>query len=79
MNWNYRVILHDKDEDQWYGLHEVFYDDDGQVTSWTEHACRFTAYLHEGAGSIYGSLLKARVDAQKRPVLKESELLGSRP
>ncbi len=35
--WNHRIMRH-KDEDgtEWYGVHEVFYDDDGKIFAWTE-------------------------------------------
>jgi hypothetical protein len=32
MSWNYRVIL----QDDYYSIHEVYYDDDGNIESWTE-------------------------------------------
>lgn len=41
MNWNYRVIHHDVNEDpeyHFFSIHEVFYDDYGQITSWTENS-----------------------------------------
>ena len=30
MSWNYRVMRHEMDEGYWYGIHEVFYDEDGR-------------------------------------------------
>ncbi len=30
-HWNYRVIKHES----FYGLHEVFYNDDGSIFTWT--------------------------------------------
>jgi len=29
MTWNYRVIRHKNDGDEWLAIHEVYYDDDG--------------------------------------------------
>ena len=39
--WNYRVIQHPaKDGDEeWWGLHEVYYNDDHSPDGWTETAC----------------------------------------
>ena len=34
MSWNYRIMRHEVDGEVWYGVHEVFYDEDGSV-SWT--------------------------------------------
>ena len=40
--WNYRAILHDVEIGlHWVGLHEVFYDEDGAVTGWTEDEVGF--------------------------------------
>jgi hypothetical protein len=35
--WNYRIMKHeDKVENRvWYGLHEIYYSEDGKVHSWT--------------------------------------------
>ena len=34
MSWNYRIMKHGEKDGVWYGVHEVFYDDDGNL-SWT--------------------------------------------
>lgn len=72
MSWNYRIIHHDTDAEPWYGLHEVYYDGDGSVMAWTKDAARFSAYTLQG---VQESLLWARGDARKRPVLLESQAL----
>lgn len=36
MTWNYRVIYHDEDEHPYYGLHEVYYNEDSSIASWTK-------------------------------------------
>jgi hypothetical protein len=35
MSWNYRVMRKTVDGETSWGVHEVFYDDDGRVTGWT--------------------------------------------
>lgn len=35
MSWNIRIMRHTK-PGEWYALHEVYYDDDGRVISWTQ-------------------------------------------
>lgn len=42
MHWNYRVIRHDDSNEHrtyiWFGIHEVFYDDNGVPAACTENA-----------------------------------------
>lgn len=37
MTWNHRVMKHDKadGDDDWYQIHEVFYNSEGERESWT--------------------------------------------
>lgn len=77
--WNYSIIFHDDGEPdhQWYGLHEVYYDDADEVdrvTSWTRDAVSFVAHLEEGSEGIVESLRMALNDAKNRPVLSLSAL-----
>jgi hypothetical protein len=38
MKWAYRIIRHpNEDGKQVYGIHEVYFDDKGNVHSWTDH------------------------------------------
>lgn len=43
MVWNYRVMRHKSDADghgeMLYAIHEVFYDETGKVTTWTQDPC----------------------------------------
>jgi hypothetical protein len=76
MTWNYRLILHDTNVDaeaHWIGLHEVYYDGE-RIKSWTENAVPFECYADEGAAGLINSLQMALRDAQKHPMLLESEL-----
>lgn len=42
MSWNNRIMRHiEEDGSIWYGMHEVFYDDDGKISGWTEDAVLF--------------------------------------
>lgn len=36
MSWNYRVVETEECGIKLYGLHEVYYDDDGKIKSWTQ-------------------------------------------
>jgi YD repeat-containing protein len=70
MTWNYRLIRHAEH----IALHEVYYDGEGKVISWTANAVSFVADLDEGAQTVIGSLEMALADARKYPVLVASEL-----
>lgn len=67
MSWNYRVVRYPNNEG--FGLHEVYYDKEGQPWGMTEEPARFVCSADEGPGGVKGSLLMARVDAIKRPTL----------
>jgi hypothetical protein len=30
-HWNFRIVRHDEEVEEWYGIHEVYYDDEGKV------------------------------------------------
>lgn len=68
-HWNYRVVRYRNQGG--YGLHEVYYDDDGLPWSMTREPASFVSDFAEGPEAIAGALLTARVDAKKRPVLDE--------
>ncbi len=39
MTWNYRIVQHrDELEETVFGIHEVHYDENGKITSFTEEA-----------------------------------------
>ena len=72
--WNYRLILHDTDDNPWYGLHEVFYDKGDAVNGWTENPISFICDQDEGPEGIKHDLANAASDADARPPLVLSEL-----
>jgi hypothetical protein len=40
--WNYRVMRHEAkaaNDEQFYAVHEVYYRDDGSVSSWSQKPC----------------------------------------
>lgn len=37
MNWNYRVIVVKENDGHIFRIHEVFYDEQGRIASWTIH------------------------------------------
>jgi hypothetical protein len=40
MSWNYRVVRRQDESGIWYGIHEVYYSDDGRPTACTEDAVK---------------------------------------
>lgn len=70
MTWNYRIIKHD-DAEVYYGLHEVYYNDDGLVTMWTEKPVRISG---DTAEEVLDDLLRMLKDIQRSSVLILSEL-----
>ena len=69
----YRVVLHDQGE-SWYGLHEVEFDDAGQVAWWNKEVAGFKCDASEGQIGVAQSLVAAAGDAERWPALKSSEL-----
>ena len=69
----YRVVLHDQGE-PWYGLHEVEFDDAGQIAWWDREVASFKCEVLDGEDGIAQLLKAAAGDAERWPVLKESEL-----
>ena len=71
MSLNYRIVRYRRGEG--FGLHEVFYDDDGLPWGMTENPATFVCGTDEGPAGIKDSMLVARVDAIQRPVFDEPE------
>ena len=42
MGWNHRVMKHEKadGDDDWYQIHEVYYDSKREPDSWTQHGIK---------------------------------------
>lgn len=53
--WNYRVMEHVESdiETTWYAVHEVFYDEDNNVTFWTEKPVDLVGETYEELQSEY--------------------------
>lgn len=62
MTWNYRIIQFDDCE----ALHEVYYDDEGRPTAYTENAVDF---VFDHPGDIEDGLRMALRDVQNYPKL----------
>lgn len=57
MSWNHRVIreIHEVGSERQldYGVHEVFYGDDGSPSSWTKEPVAIFGDTFKGAAEVY--------------------------
>ncbi len=88
MPWNYRIVRYREhpeagslpDESiQAYGLHEVFYNSQGEAYAMTAQPCSFASDYFDDTGAtpitdIIASLERALRDAKNRPVFDEPEV-----
>ena len=61
MSWNYRIIKHE----DYYGLHEVYYDDEGEVDAWTLEPL----WVGDDIKDLQDSLETAWMDSMRRKAL----------
>ena len=59
MSWDYRIIRYRNDHG--FGLHEVYYDDDGEINMMTENA---TGALGDTPGGVVATLEMMLADAK---------------
>ena len=69
MTWNYRIVQYA--DNSGFGLHEVYYDQDGQPEAMTETPVGFSVDPNEGPEALKDSLAKAFADACVRSILRE--------
>lgn len=74
MTWNYRIIYRDDLLTPFYGIHEVFYDDDNVIETYTEDPVDVTGETPE---EVMTTLAQMLLDCSLMPVLKASELEGN--
>lgn len=71
-HWNYRIVKYA--DGSGYGLHEVYYDDNGEPKGYTENPCGFVTDC-EGGGErearleILRAMARAVSDAATRDIL----------
>jgi hypothetical protein len=70
-SWSYRIVHY---KNGGYGLHEVYYTDDGAVNGWTADPIDFACDEDEGANGVLEGLKLALEDAIRWPVLEEADL-----
>ncbi len=72
MTWDYRVV-HYRAPLTGYGLHEVYYNDEGEPVTMGAWPATFAATPEAGHQAIVAALKKALSDAEARAVLEEPE------
>ncbi|MFM5930969.1 MAG: hypothetical protein ACKOPQ_08695 [Novosphingobium sp.] len=70
MTWNYRVLDHGTH----LAVHEVYYDAEGHVRSWTAEPVGFLANLDEGLDGLLIDLGRVREAVLDKPVLSRADL-----
>lgn len=71
MTWNYRIIKHDTNTHPHFAVHEVFYDEVGNITSWTADPIDVTG---ESKREVLSMLKQMLTDSDKTDILLESHL-----
>lgn len=75
MTWNYQILKHmEPDGRIWFGLHEVYRDEDGAIDTWTKYP--FTA--GESARDVILDLKLMLKDANSRSVAMVDEERAAR-
>ncbi len=72
MTWNYRIIKHNTGDHAHFAIHEVFYDEENKITSWTTDPIVVNGDSKKDVTSILATML---ADIKQQPVLIETELL----
>lgn len=71
--WNYRVLQrHDPIEGETYVIHEVYYDENDEITMWSENPVTAEEETVEGLSFTLANML----DALNKPALREVHLDG---
>lgn len=67
MTWNYRIVKHVTGGTEWFGIHEVYYDDDGKPRAMTEEPVRMDA---ETVDDLIHAIEHVLDDARNHPVFE---------
>jgi len=74
VTWNYRIIHHDDHEHPYFGLHEIYYDDEG-ITNWTVEA----TVVGDDVNEVIHSLRMMLKDAENSSMLIHSQINSPGP
>ena len=68
MSWNYRIVARDVAGCTFYGIHEVHYDEYGQIMSWTKRPSRVVCDSLEALDGMIDMM----AEGASLPVLQEN-------
>jgi hypothetical protein len=70
-HWNYRIMKRKNEEGEFdYGIHEVYYDENGKVKGWTERSMTTTCDSEENLKFDLERMIKA---FEKETLIDEEE------
>jgi hypothetical protein len=70
--WRYQILRHTDEEPVWYGLHEVYLDEDGKIKAHTERA----EIVGDSPAEIVRTLKYMMKDVEKYCPIDEPEYGG---
>ena len=70
--WNLRIIYHDSDKYPWYGVHEVFYNENLEITNYTINSVDISGESEEEVKNYINMIQK---DINRAPILIKSEIV----
>ena len=70
--WNLRIIYHDSDKYPWYGVHEVFYNENGEIMYYTIDTMDITGESEEELKKYVDLIQK---DINRSPILVQSQIV----
>lgn len=70
MTWNYRIIHHDSQKHPYFAVHEVFYNEHGDITNWTTEPINITG---ESRQEVIATIKQMLADTETE-ALAESQL-----
>jgi hypothetical protein len=75
--WNYRLIEFDQSspEERWIEIREVYYDDEGVVTAYSESAAPVAGNDPDELRAVHAML----AEAFEEPIMRESEMPQPEP
>ena len=66
MTWNHRIVRHKNGDQEWFVIHEVYYDEKGRAYAVTKDA---VAAGGDTPGEVIEQLEQMLHDARKNPVI----------
>jgi hypothetical protein len=70
--WNFRIIFHDADDYPWYGVHEVYYNQNDTIYAYTKEAMDLT---NETEKELREYINMVQRDVNRNTILVESKIV----